>query len=85
MVSDGIDRLRGEKPAPSRLGPNYGTVYQTIPTISVDTPSASEISQRYNVIVHQKLTDIRSHLQCVSLAGCGLRDVCSRHSYKSEP
>lgn len=52
MLSDGIDRLRGEKPAPSRLGPNYGTVYHSMPTISVDAMSASEISQRYNVIVH---------------------------------
>jgi hypothetical protein len=52
MVSDGIDRLRGEKPEPSRLGPNYGPVYHSMPTISVDANSASEISQRYNVIVH---------------------------------
>lgn len=52
MVTDGIDRLRGEKPEPTRLGPNYGTVYHSMPTISVDTDSASEISQRYNVIVH---------------------------------
>ncbi|HTC41948.1 MAG TPA: hypothetical protein VK703_10260 [Candidatus Acidoferrales bacterium] len=53
MLSDGIDRLRGEKPEPSRLGPNYGpAVYHSMPTISVDANSASEISQRYNVIVH---------------------------------
>jgi hypothetical protein len=52
MVSDGIDRLRGEKPAPSRLGPNFGPVYHSMPTISTDATSASEISQRYNVIVH---------------------------------
>jgi hypothetical protein len=52
MLSDGIDRLRGEQPAPSRLGPNYGPVYHSAPTISVDANSASEISQRYNVIVH---------------------------------
>jgi len=52
MLSDGIDRLRGEKPAPSRLGPNYGPVYHSMPTTSVDSNSASEISQRYNVIVH---------------------------------
>jgi len=51
IVSDGIDRLRGENPQPSRLGPNYGPVYHTMPTISVDAQSASEISQRYNVIV----------------------------------
>jgi hypothetical protein len=51
MVSDGIDRLRGETPAPSRMGPNYGPVYHSMPTISVDANSASEISQRYNVIV----------------------------------
>lgn len=52
MLSDGIDRLRGEKPAPSRLGPSYGTVYHSMPSISTDASSASEISQRYNVIVH---------------------------------
>jgi hypothetical protein len=50
MLSDGIDRLRGE--APSRLGPNFGPVYHSMPTISTDATSASEISQRYNVIVH---------------------------------
>jgi hypothetical protein len=52
MVSDGIDRLRGETPEPSRLGPNFGTVYHSMPTLSTDATSASEISQRYNVIVH---------------------------------
>lgn len=52
MVTDGIDRLRGEKPEPSRLGPNFGTVYHSMPQISVDADSASEISQRYNVIVY---------------------------------
>jgi hypothetical protein len=52
MLTDGIDRLRGEKPAPSRLGPNYGPVYHSMPTMSVDATSASEISQRYNVIVY---------------------------------
>lgn len=52
MVSDGIDRLRGEKPQPSRLGPNYGSMYHSMPTISIDANSASEVSQRYNVIVY---------------------------------
>lgn len=52
MVSDGIDRLRGEKPQPSRLGPNYGAMYHSMPTISIDANSASEVSQRYNVIVY---------------------------------
>lgn len=53
MVTDGIDRLRGEKPQPSRLGPNYGpAVYHSMPTLSVDASSASEISQRYNVLVY---------------------------------
>ncbi len=52
MVTDGIDRLRGEKPQPSRLGPRYGAVYHSMPTISTDATSASEISQRYNVIVY---------------------------------
>jgi hypothetical protein len=27
MVTNGIDRLRGEKPDASRLGPDYGVVY----------------------------------------------------------
>jgi hypothetical protein len=52
MLSDGIDRLRGEKPRPSQLGPNFGPAYHSMPTISMDTTSASETSQRYNVIVH---------------------------------
>jgi hypothetical protein len=51
MVSDGLDRLRGERPTPSQLGPNFGPVYHSLPTISVDATSASEISQRYNVLV----------------------------------
>jgi hypothetical protein len=50
MLSDGIDRLRGERPQPSQLGPNFGPVYHSVPQISVDASSASEISQRYNVI-----------------------------------
>ena len=52
MITDGIDRLRGEKPQPSRLGPNFGSVYHSMPTISTDATSASEISQRYNVLVY---------------------------------
>jgi hypothetical protein len=52
MVTDGIDRLRGAEPTPSRLGPNYGPVYHSMPTISPDVNSASEISQRYNVLVY---------------------------------
>jgi len=52
MICDGVDRLRDRRPSPSQLGPNYGPVYHTLPTISVDATSASEISQRYNVIVH---------------------------------
>jgi len=54
MVSDGIDRLRGEKPTTAQLGPSlgYGPAYHSMPTISVDATGASEISQRYNVIVH---------------------------------
>jgi len=31
MVSDGIDRLRGETPAASRLGPSFGPVYHSMP------------------------------------------------------
>ena len=51
IITDGIDRLRGEKPTPSQLGPSFGPVYHSMPSISVDATSASEISQRYNVIV----------------------------------
>jgi hypothetical protein len=53
MVTDGIDRLRGAQPtSPRLLGPNFGSVYHSMPTMSPDVNSASEISQRYNVIVH---------------------------------
>jgi len=78
IVSDGIDRLRGEKPQLSSLAPDYGVVYhrnefnrgypsgnyraaysmqpdrvyQSMPSISIDAPSASEVSQRYNVLVY---------------------------------
>jgi hypothetical protein len=54
MVSDGIDRLRGEKPTAVQRGPGFGIepVYHTMPTISQDATSASEVSQRYNVIVN---------------------------------
>lgn len=65
MITDGIDRLHGERPTPSQLGPAFGPraaayggpgvygppVYHSMPTISVDADSASETSQRYNVIV----------------------------------
>lgn len=52
MVTDGIDRLHGERPQGSRLGPNFGPTYHSMPTISVDATSASEISQRYNLLVY---------------------------------
>jgi hypothetical protein len=52
MVTDGVDRLRGNQPTPSRLGPNYGPTYHSMPTMSPDVNSASEISQRYNVLVY---------------------------------
>jgi hypothetical protein len=50
MVTDGIDRLRGQQPA--RMGPGFGPVYHSMPTMSPDVNSASEISQRYNVLVY---------------------------------
>jgi hypothetical protein len=39
---------------PRSLGPGFGIepIYHSMPTISQDAVSASEISQRYNVIVH---------------------------------
>ncbi|MGC2401000.1 MAG: hypothetical protein WA510_14500 [Acidobacteriaceae bacterium] len=55
MITDGIDRLRDQRPGPDRLGPRFdgmGPIYHAMPTISIDATSASEISQRYNVIVH---------------------------------
>jgi hypothetical protein len=56
MVSDGIDRLRGERSStyPSRIGPGLGAApgASTLPTISPDADTASTNSQRYGVIVH---------------------------------
>jgi hypothetical protein len=52
MVTDGLDRLRGKQTTPSRLGPSYGPVYHSMPTMNPDVTSASEISQRYNVLVY---------------------------------
>jgi len=52
MVTDGLDRLRGNQITPSRLGPSFGPVYHSMPTMSPDVNSASEISQRYNVLVY---------------------------------
>ena len=51
MITDGIDRLHGETPTASQLGPRFGargtngpTVYHSMPTISADADSASETS-----------------------------------------
>jgi hypothetical protein len=61
MVSDGIDRLRGERTSSTQYLPGYGRTYRsapssmsasTMPTISVDADSASATAQRYGVIVH---------------------------------
>ena len=78
LLTDGIDRLRGERnvptPTPSRggLGPGVSptpsrgssrvpssgstaftsTPFSTMPTISVDTDRASNLCQRFGVIVH---------------------------------
>jgi hypothetical protein len=69
IVTNGLDRLRGEQPGrstsqpmtpssgrtqpgSSRLAPDYGPVYHSMPTMSPDVNSASEISQRYNVLVY---------------------------------
>jgi hypothetical protein len=63
MISDGIDRLRGDttgnlgpsNPFPS-TGPRGRTLgtpaATTMPTISSDADTASNVSQRYGVIVH---------------------------------
>jgi hypothetical protein len=61
MVTDGIDRLRGERMSNTQYSPGYGRGYRnapssmsrsTMPTISVDADSASSVAQRYGVIVH---------------------------------
>jgi hypothetical protein len=61
MVSDGIDRLRGERTSSTQYLPSSGREYRsmpssmsssTMPTISVDADSASTTAQRYGVIVH---------------------------------
>lgn len=53
IVSDGIDRLHGEKPQITQTGPySFGATYHSMPVVSQDAGAASEISQRYNVIVY---------------------------------
>jgi hypothetical protein len=59
MITDGIDRLRGERsqttyrgPSRGRSSPGAASTYQAMPTISVDADSASTTSQRFKVIVH---------------------------------
>lgn len=58
MVSDGIDRLRGDNtsrgpsPAPGRPGRTPEPAMRTMPTISSDADTASNASQRSGVIVH---------------------------------
>ena len=55
MITDGIDRLRGERPAPqvppSRTPAVARPWPMTMLTISADADSASSISQQYGVIV----------------------------------
>src|SRR5215471_10480239 len=59
MISDGIDRLRGDttgdigaSPFPSRGLGGRASFPGTMPTISSDADTASNVSQRYGVIVH---------------------------------
>jgi len=60
MITDGIDRLRGERSSPSQMPSRSGAgpsaarapAPQTMSTISPDADSASTNSQRYGVIVH---------------------------------
>lgn len=40
------------QPGSPLLGPDFGPVYHSMPTMSPDVNSASEISQRYNVLVY---------------------------------
>lgn len=59
MVTDGIDRLRGERSSSDRYSPTYGRAYRTptppptgMATMSADADTASTAAQRYGVIVH---------------------------------
>ena len=58
MISDGIDRLRGDRSSPSQIpartpaGAVPARGVNTMPTISPDADTASRNSQRYGVIVH---------------------------------
>jgi hypothetical protein len=58
MISDGIDRLRGERSSGGQMSPrgrsapSSYTMPTTMPTISTDADTASTNSQRYGVIVH---------------------------------
>jgi hypothetical protein len=60
MVTDGIDRLRGERMSDIEYSPRYGRMYRspsgmstgTMSSISADADSASTAAQRYGVIVH---------------------------------
>jgi hypothetical protein len=61
MVTDGIDRLRGERTSSTQYLPTNGRAYRgmpssmsgsSMPTMSVDADSASTTAQRYGVIVH---------------------------------
>jgi hypothetical protein len=59
MISDGIDRLRGDTNSSSPISSTSfsGRGFEprpatTMPTISVDADTASNVSQRYGVIVH---------------------------------
>src|SRR5262249_15266426 len=51
MVSDGIDRLRGQSPTAGQLGPSFEPAFHSLPTISPDADRASTTSQRHRVIV----------------------------------
>jgi hypothetical protein len=52
LITDGIDRLRGESPSRSQLGPRFGPTYHSMPTISADVDAASELGQKTGAIVH---------------------------------
>ena len=56
MISDGIDRLRGENPSLAQMGRGPGSVvapvYHSMPIISNDAEAASEAAQKTNVVVY---------------------------------
>jgi hypothetical protein len=52
MVTDGVDRLHGFNVTPSILGGGTAPVYHSMPSMSPDVNSVSELAQKLNVLVY---------------------------------